>query len=298
VNLIIQFLKQPFPYFQKKWQFVLVIAFSVAAVLAIVQIFLVEPVNVLSFAWFVGSYIIITAICTSIVVYLFPILFKRYFDERQWTRGKYFVFFSIIILMISVGNTLYDYFLLKNVPHVACNFLFTAADEITFLGYWCRELKFAFPIGIIPAAFGYFWLKNRGLHSNLYEKEDQNRKLVFRIQKNNVSDEKIITLTGNTKDTLTLFPRELLYLEAVGNYIKIHYQNNGQVSQKMLRVTMQQMEELLNDYPFLVRCHRSFIVNTHQIEKIKGLKLWLKSMDTIIPISKTCKANISHLSHF
>jgi DNA-binding LytR/AlgR family response regulator len=49
------------------------------------------------------------------------------------------------------------------------------------------------------------------------------------------------------------------------------------------------MEEFLIDFPFLVRCHRAFIVNTFRIEKIKGLKLWLTSTETAIPISKTYK---------
>jgi len=288
---VMRFFKQPFPYFQKKWQLVALIAFSVSVVLIIVYNFVLEQITALVFAFNVVGYTIVSAICTAVVVYVFPLFFPRFFDEKQWTRGKYFAFSFIIILMISVANTLYDYCLLRNV-------YYTAVDEISFFLYLHRQLKMTFMIGVIPTAFGYFWLKNRGLHSNLYEKEIQNRKLVFRIQKNNVSDEKIITLTGNTKDTLTLFPSELLYIEAVGNYVRINYQIDGQVSQKTLRATMLQMEELLSDYPFLVRCHRAFIVNTHQIEKIKGLKLRLKSMDAKIPISKTCKANISHLSQF
>ena len=127
----------------------------------------------------------------------------------------------------------------------------------------------------------------------MHEKEDQKRKLIGRIRKENVPDEKIITLSGNTKDTLTLLPRELLYMELVGNYVRIHYQLNGQTSQKMLHATLQQMEELLSDYPFLVCCHWAFIVNTQQIEKIKGSRLGLKPEGTDIPVSKTYKIDIA-----
>jgi DNA-binding LytR/AlgR family response regulator len=148
-------------------------------------------------------------------------------------------------------------------------------------------------IGIIPTTWGYFWLKNRGLKVDLQEKEDQNRKLISRVREEDMPDEKIITLSGNTKDSLTVFPGELLYMESAGNYIQIHYRANGQMSQKTLRATLSQMEEQLLDYPFLVRCHRAFIVNSCQIEKIRGANLWLKSAKTKIPVSKTYKKSLS-----
>ena len=37
-----------------------------------------------------------------------------------------------------------------------------------------------------------------------------------------------------------------------------YFQKKWQISQKTLRATLLQMEELLSDYPFLVRCHRNF----------------------------------------
>ena len=36
----------------------------------------------------------------------------------------------------------------------------------------------------------------------------------------------------------------------------------------MLRATMKQTEETLQDYPMIVRCHRTFLVNLGQVEQI------------------------------
>ena len=107
-----QFFKRPFPYFHRKWQLVALIAMSVSVVLTIVQNFFNEQATALIFILNTVGYTIVAAISSSIVIYVFPRLFKRFFDEKQWTTGKYFTFSFIIILMIAVANTLYSYSML------------------------------------------------------------------------------------------------------------------------------------------------------------------------------------------
>ena len=282
---LIQFFKQPFPCPQKKWQQVVITVFGVSVVLTIVQYMGVNPKNFRSFAWLVGGYTVMSAIGASFVSYFLPIPFRRFFGEKRWTRGKYFVFSFLNILTICIANTLYDYCLLSKI-------YFVAQDATSFSAYLYRYFKLTLLIGIIPATLGYFWLKDKRLYSDSQKKEDPNQKLIIYVSEENVSDKKPITLFGNTKDSLTLFPHELLFMESKGNYIRIQYKRNGQILQKTLRATLLQMENLLSDYPFLVRCHRAFIVNVSQIEKIKGLTLWLKSTETKIPISKTYRTNI------
>ena len=130
----------------------------------------------------VVGYTIVTAIGSSIVVYIFPILFKRFFDEKQWTKGKYFIFAFAIILTIAVANALYAYYFIRII-------FYPEIDDISFSMVLNHFLITTPIIGIIPTILGYFWLKNRALYVDLHEKEDQNRKLIFRIQEN-ASDEK------------------------------------------------------------------------------------------------------------
>lgn len=282
VQYIICFLKQPFPYFQKKSQFVVLVTLCIFFVLTIVQYFAFDPIDLYLFAGFVGGFTTISAVCSAIAIYLFPTLSKSYFSKEQWTKGKYFLFIFVLTLMIGIANALYDYVISIKAYH----------KEIPFFIYLYNNLITAFLIGIVPTAFGYLWIKKQELHSNLEEKEDQNRKLISHVQGKGISDEKIITLSGHSKDSLTLFPRELCYIESSGNYVQVYYKTDDRIAQKTLRSTLQQMEECLSDYPFLTRCHRAFIVNVYQIEKIKGAKLWLKSTDAAIPFSKTYKAKI------
>ena len=281
---LIRFFKQPFPYFKKRWKVVALISICVCTVLVIVLSFNAYLTSFLMVALFVGGFTLISAICSSVLIYLLPIPFKRFFDERRWTTGKLFILAIMLCLMIGVANTLYDYFVMKKVFYY---------DDYTFFKYFIINLLTAFTVGIVPTVVGYFWLRNQWLHSSLQEKEDQNRKLTFRVQRNGLSDDKkIITLYGNTKDSLTLFPRELLYIESLSNYVYIYYLIDNQVLQKKLRATLLQMENLLREYPFMVRCHRAFIVNIHQIESVRGLKLHVKSTEAKVPVSKNYKSDL------
>ena len=282
--MLVRLFKQPFPFFQKKWQFVILAVLCVATVLIIVSSFFIDELTFRLFILFVGGYTAVSALCLFMVIYLISKLFRRFFDKETWSKGKYFVLCFICTLTICTGNSLYDFYLGKVVYQIEKSFSF----------YLYIHLLNAFLVGIIPTTVGYFWLKYKALHSELQEKEDQNQKLIVRVRENDVPKEKLVTLSGNTKDALTVFPEELLYIESSSNYVRIFYKINDPVSQKTLRATLQQIEEQLCDYPYLVRCHRAYIVNINRIEKIKGFRLWLFSVEKAIPISKSCKTNLQN----
>ena len=100
-----------------------------------------------------------------------------------------------------------------------------------------------------------------------------------------------LTLTGTTNESVTLQISHLLYMEAVGNYVKVCHLNNGQVRTDMLRATMKQMEETLQDYPMIVRSHRAFLVNLGQVEQIVShsgsTQLFIKHCHESLPVSRS-----------
>ncbi len=105
-----------------------------------------------------------------------------------------------------------------------------------------------------------------------------------------------LTLTGTTNESVTLQISHLLYIEAVGNYVKVSHLREGQVHADMLRATMKQMEEMLQDYPMIVRCHRAFLVNLGQVEQIishsGSTQLLIKHCHESIPVSRSNMAQI------
>ena len=105
-----------------------------------------------------------------------------------------------------------------------------------------------------------------------------------------------LTLTGTTNESVTLQVSHLLYIEAVGNYMKVNYLHNEQVCTDMLRATMKLMEEMLQDYPMIVRCHRAFLVNLSQVEQIVSrsgsTQLLIKHCHESIPVSRSNMAQV------
>ncbi len=100
-----------------------------------------------------------------------------------------------------------------------------------------------------------------------------------------------LTLTGTTNESVTLQIFHLLFIEAVGNYVKVSHLRDGQVHTDMLRATMKQMEETLQGYPMIVRCHRAFLVNLGQVEQIVShsgsTQLLIKHCHDSLPVSRS-----------
>ena len=105
-----------------------------------------------------------------------------------------------------------------------------------------------------------------------------------------------LTLTGTTNESVTLQISDLLFIEAVGNYVKVNHLRDGQVHTDMLRVTMKQLEETLLPYPMVVRCHRAFLVNLGQVEQITShsgsTQLLIKHCHESLPVSRSNMAQV------
>ena len=100
-----------------------------------------------------------------------------------------------------------------------------------------------------------------------------------------------ITLEGNTNEHVSLDIADLLYIEAVGNYVKVVSMRENEAHTHMLRATMKQMEDALLAYPMIVRCHRAFMVNLGQVEQIssnsRAMQLVMRHSHDAIPVSRS-----------
>lgn len=106
----------------------------------------------------------------------------------------------------------------------------------------------------------------------------------------------IVTLKGEYNTTITTHIDNLLYIEAVGNYVRVYYLKNGKVQSEMIRATSKQVEDFLSAYPMMVRCHRAFLVNLNQIEKVVSQQgvtsLIIRHSNEKIPVSRRNMAQI------
>ncbi|MBO4282013.1 MAG: LytTR family transcriptional regulator [Bacteroidales bacterium] len=191
---------------------------------------------------------------------------------------------------IAFAVTLFTWLVTKKVNY---NAYFTLYPRI----YLITALILCIPYAI---AHLYFALKNKE------EEADALSAALASVQRPNLggetgkAPEEVLPLMHfkDEKDELKLsvHPDALLYLEAADNYVKIHYLNKGEVCVFLLRNTLKNIEQLFTERQ-LIRCHRSYIINTQKIKILKkskdGLFLELDEKNIPeIPVSKTYADNI------
>ena len=76
-----------------------------------------------------------------------------------------------------------------------------------------------------------------------------------------VKKDRMVQLQTDTREVFTINLENLVYVEAQENYSKIVWTDNNEVREKLLRVTLKKIEDQVVD-DAIVRCHRSYIINT------------------------------------
>ena len=160
-------------------------------------------------------------------------------------------------------------------------------------------------IAFLSFAIGLYWrfkFRSRYLAAELEETRQLNEQLkktqnalVKGDAPQEASDTQVV-LSGTTNESVSLDITNLLYIEAVGNYVKVCQLLDGNVKTDLLRATSKQMEENLQAYPLIVRCHRAFLVNLGQVEQIvsnsRTMQLVMKHGHDAIPVSRSNMSQI------
>ena len=154
--------------------------------------------------------------------------------------------------------------------------------------YW----RFKFRSRYLAAELEEIRLLNEQLQKLQISDTEAPRQMGDDLQVGDTHQDLQITLEGNTNEHVSLMISNLLYIEAVGNYVKIvSKQENNSVRTTMLRATMKQMEDELQGYPMIVRCHRAFMVNLAQVEQIssnsRAMQLVMRYSHDAIPVSRS-----------
>ncbi len=281
MNKVKSFLQQPISVNTKPWLIVVISTVVVFFLLALFQPFGMDHrPEMIKWLAIVG-FALVTALCTSIVGYIFPLIFVRFYSPTNWTAGKSLINNFVIFAVIGLGNFFFDWLITKRDPETFISVLLTY-QIITFL------------VGLIPAAISTIVIHNGHLKQNLKDAKQMNKRLMERLTHTTIQEEikgEPIVLSGNTKDSLEIHAEDILYLEVSGNYVKVNYRAGNNIKQKQLRATIGQMEKELVSYPALVRCHRAFIVNTFHIVNVtgnsQGFQLMLQYTKDEVPVSRS-----------
>lgn len=100
----------------------------------------------------------------------------------------------------------------------------------------------------------------------------------------------VIISSENNKESFSIEVEKLVYITSEGNYASFFIIENNELKEKILRVTLTKIESFLKDYDFIIRSHKSYIVNTKYVNKVtgnaRGYLLKCNILDFYIPVSR------------
>jgi len=275
----------------------------------VLSLFVFKPFGLAAWQWEAYAHLMIIGILGFGTCMLVEIILKYLVKmPRSTGRGVDYIirrnlWFQLINTpLISLIICLYRHYVLSDRE---------ASNNLSWSNYFETLLIIAF----CSFAIGLYWrfkFRNRYLRAELEETQILNMQLqkmqqplaaldemkqanepteVTKIASDTTLPPTTIVLSGTTSETVTLCTYDLLYIEAVGNYVKVCQLCDGKVHTDMLRATSKQMEDDLKDYPMIVRCHRAFLVNLGQVEKIVSkagsMQLVMKYNHEAIPVSRS-----------
>ena len=287
MNQIIKYLHQPYPCGGRRWKTIAVCSLSVFAVLLVFQPFDIGKINAEWKFWVILGYGAVTAVVLSLQSYLLSLLFPRFYDESRWTVGRNMLNTSLSLILVSWGNIAYGY-------------AFGITWQRLNVSVFPAALLITLAVGIIPIMLITILRQKRLLAISLREAGQLSDSLAAAGSSPQAQEANApLSLQGTGKDDLLeINSAHLLYVEAYGNYVKIHYLKNNVVVQNMLRTTVKQIEDATGGYPRIVKCHRAFLVNLEAVRQVsgnsQGYRLRLNGTEAEVPVSRAYTSAIKN----
>ena len=276
---MLKFLKKRYP-FNNNYTQVAKIVFFVSLALSIF-LFFFQPFDlnmVSSKQKFIFSSIIglITFSVLTFNLWVIPSYFSAIFDTEKWTVWKEIIWNTWLITSVGLA-----YYLFLKIMKIQ---LFT---EIQFIKLIL--------LSIIPISLFVVINQNRLLKLNLMDAHMLNRKLMQRLNK----IPRQVTFLSEYNESLTIDPEDIIVIRSAGNYIEIFLVHEGTLNKKMMRMPLKKAEAQLSQFTFIVRTHRSFLVNIHHIihaqGNSQGLKISLQYVEFTVPVSRNFITRIKEL---
>lgn len=218
----------------------------------------------------------------SIVLALNHLLISRVLpiDLKDWTIGK-----SILWTLYDIVSVIIGVFIYNNFWTNFENFTWTALVNIGSV----TLLSAVIPV-IISTILLENWLLRRNLNKARKMQQSVNNAAANMPSSLTNDSENILTLYSETKgEWLKIRPSDIIFLETTDNYVTIHFKEKNQIKKKLIRNTLTNIASQIS-ISFIQRCHRSYMINLHQIQYVdgnsRGLQLQLMDMDKTIPVSR------------
>ncbi len=178
---------------------------------------------------------------------------------------------------------------------------YCTAGEFSVINYLkvCAEVAL---LSFFILILQIYRLRNSHLQQELEEVKAINQLLEERQTEDstNLSESQpaVCVIRGNAKNAvLEIIPEHIIYVESMSNYADICYLENDNLCHHSLRITIKQLRESLSSYPFLISCHRAFLINLNFVVSISGrpstgCTLQMFQVEKSIPVSRSYTKDI------
>jgi len=256
--MTVRFLSNPHPYpeeLKSNFKIAILAGLIVAGFLMVFQ-----PFG--AYSWqhdlkylFLAGFGLITFCVLIIFGFLIRKWFPIFFSESNWTVGKEILTQTITIIAIAVCNYGYSLWF---------------SGQLRIGGFRTNDFLFmlwaTFLIGVFPSTIitWYSQIKNLKKYSHPYQPVTQSPET---INKDNSLQFNI--LADNGKDVFQITSSDFLFLTSADNYVEVYFLENGTVQKELIRAGISRLESEI-EFDFIQRCHRSYMVNLHKVERISG----------------------------
>ncbi len=262
------FLSKPYPYNPVSGKDILsnlLIGCFVAFFLLVFQPFDISLWETPYRFWKILGFGLVSFLCPIIFRLLSLLVMHRSRPEESWTVWKEIVSLLLVLLFIALGNMLYG-----NLIGIA---------TISF-GQLALATLATFLLGLFPITANVALKYNRFQALNRKEAQHMEQEVKSYQQRLEVSNTPearpqteespwLVLMAENEKDCLKLKPEDLLYIESADNYSNIVYLKGDLLSRQLIRGSLKRLETQIA-IPYIIRCHRSYIVNIRQVDEVHG----------------------------
>lgn len=277
---MLSFLNNPYPYFPFSLRDLRI--YFLIGLFIFLFLYLFQPFGISEWR---TPYETLKLLGFGAVSFAMPLLLKLacqlFFHTDRWSESwkvrSEILMLTMVVIAVALGNMLFAYSIGLSQLHIR-TFLYALLATVL--------------IGCFPITLSVVLKYNRYLALNKKDAGEMEAELQKQeySQNNPAPDNTQLVLTAeNGKDKLGLFPDQLLYIESSDNYSLVVFMQGELKSREMMRGSLRRLEAQLN-IPYIVRCHRSFIVNLKNIAHIEGnvqgYRISFRQTDETIPVSR------------
>ena len=223
------------------------------------------------FLAFIYGLITTSVFLTNLI--LLPLFFKKAFNPNKWNVYKMILLAIELVLIISIINLL-----------VSRQLINSNKEDFDYFFFLSNTIL----IGFFPILFYVYLIEiiSNKKHKNIAKSISHELK-----SKKNTKNSIILIIGENKNEILKILEKDLIYISSEKNYASIFHIQNGKTQETLIRLPLIKIEQQLSKHTCIVRCHKSYIINTNHVEKIKGnargYLLKIINFEELIPVSRS-----------